>query len=113
GPEVKIFLEFTAADGKLQRHAFEKLLINKEGKPVPELKWHFTGSIMKEPDPEKPIQVYGGDLTGTLLTIFPVTDCCVLQSQLTMKDEAQLKLETNATLVPREGTAAKLVIQLP
>lgn len=113
GPEVKIFLEFTGADGKTQRLPFEKLLVNRDGKPVPELKWHFTGSIMKEPDPEKPVQVYGGDLTGTLMSIFPVTDCCVFQSHLTMKEEAQLKLETNAALLPKEGTAVKLVIQAP
>jgi len=113
GPEVKIFLEFTGADGKVQRHPFEKLLVNKEGKTVPALKWQFTGSIMKEPDPEKPTQVYGADLTGTLLTIFPVTDCCVFQSHLTMKEEAQLKLETNAALLPKEGAPSKLVIQLP
>ena len=113
GPEVQIFLEFTGSDGKVQKLPIEKLLVNKDGKPVPALKWHFTGSIMKEPDPEKPIQVYGADLTGTLMSIFPVTDCCVFQSQLTMKEESQLKLETDDKLLPKEGTAAKLIIQVP
>jgi hypothetical protein len=113
GPEVKIFLEFTASDGKALKLPFEKLLITKDGKPVPEFKWHFTGSIMKEPDPEKPAQVYGADLSGTLMSIFPVTDSTVFQSHLTMKEEATLKMETNAKLLPKEGTAVKLIIQAP
>jgi hypothetical protein len=113
GPEVRIFLEFTGPDGKPQKLPFEKLMVTKDGKPVPELKWHFTGSVMKEPDPEKPVQVYGADLTGTLIAIFPVTDSTVFQSHLTMKEEATMKLETNAKLLPKEGTAVKLIIQVP
>ena len=112
GPEVKIYLEFAGADGKIQKLPFEKLLVNRDGKPVPEFKWHFTGSVMKEPDPEKPISVFGADMTGTLMSIFPVTDSTVFQSHLTMKEEASLKLETNAKLLPKEGTAVKLIIQV-
>ena len=112
GPEVKIFLEFTGADGKVARVSLDKCLVSKDGKPVPEFKWYFTGSVMKEPDPEKPVQVYGADLTGTFISIFPVTDCCVFQSQLTMKDESALKLETNAKVLPKEGTAVKLILQV-
>ena len=54
--------------------------------------------------------VYGADLTGTFLSIFPVTDCCVLQTQLTMKDEPSYKLETDPKVLPKEGTPVKLVI---
>jgi hypothetical protein len=113
GPEVKILLEFAGPDGKTQRLPMEKLLVTKDGKPMPELKWYFTGSIMKEPDPEKPLQVYGADLSGTLMSIFPVTDSTVFQSQLTMKEEATLKMETNTKLLPKEGTPVKLIIQIP
>lgn len=113
GPAVKISLEFPGADGKLQRRPIEQLLVTRDGKPMPELKWHFTGSIVKEPDPEKPLQVYGADLSGTLISIFPVTDSTVFQSQLTMKEEATLKMETNAKLLPKEGTPVKLIIQAP
>lgn len=113
GPEVKLFLEFTNASGKVEKLPLDKCLVTKDGKPVPEFKWHFTGSIMKEPDPEKPVQVYGADLTGTFISIFPVTDCCVFQSQMTMKEESTLKLETNAKVMPKEGTAVKLIVQLP
>jgi hypothetical protein len=67
---------------------------------------------MKQPDPEKDDQVYGADFTGTLLSIFPVTDCCVLQSQLTMKDEPNYKLEMNSQLLPKEGTAVKLILAI-
>jgi hypothetical protein len=39
-----------------------------------------------------------------------VTDCCVLQSHLTMRDEPNYKLETDPRVLPREGTPVKLVI---
>ena len=39
-------------------------------------------------------------------------DDTVIQSQLTMKDEPLLKLETDKELLPREGTAARLVIEV-
>ena len=57
----------------------------------------------------------GGDVrleTGTLITLFPVTDETVIQSQLTMKDEPELKLETDKKLLPREGAPAKLIIEV-
>ncbi len=45
----------------------------KTGKPLDSLRWHFTGSVLKQPDPEKDEQVYAADLTGTLIArCFPV-----------------------------------------
>lgn len=112
GPEVTVSLEFTGSDGKVQKLPIEKLLVDtKSGKPVPALKWHFTGSAMKNPDPEKDDTVYGADLTGTLIAVFPVTDDTVLQTHLTMKEEGQIKLEIAPNLLPKEGTAAKLIIE--
>jgi len=73
--------------------------------------WYFTGSAMKQVDPSKPETVYGADLTGTLITIFPVTDSCVIQSGLNMKDEPLLKMETDKKLLPEEGKAVKLVLE--
>ena len=37
--------------------------------------------------PDKKEEVYGADISGTLITIFPVTDQAVFQSNLTMKEE--------------------------
>jgi hypothetical protein len=113
GPEVKISLEVPGKDGKPQRLPLEAALVDrKTGKPLTApLKWHFTGSAMRQLDPEKPGLAYAADATGTLISMFPVTDDTVLQSSLTMKDEASLKLETNAAVLPKEGTAAKLVIE--
>jgi hypothetical protein len=79
---------------------------------MPPLKWHFTGSAMRQPDPNKPAKVYGADLSGTLISIFPVTDETVFQSDLTMKEESLLKLETNQNILPPEGTAIKLRIEV-
>jgi hypothetical protein len=113
GPEVKLYLEFTGADGKPQRVDVAKSMVFRDsGKPIPELKWHFTGSVVKQPDPEKDDQVYAADLTGTLITLLPVTDETVFQSHLTLKDETAFKLETDKKLLPREGTAAKLIIEV-
>jgi hypothetical protein len=40
-----------------------------------------------------------------------VTDDTVIQSHLTMKDEPILKLETDRKRLPKEGTAARLILQ--
>jgi hypothetical protein len=56
--------------------------------------------------------VYAADLSGTLIAIFPVTNETVFQSSLTMADEPSLKLETDKTLLPAEGTAVTLVIRI-
>lgn len=116
GPEVALSLLIPTADGSTREVPIEKTLVDrKTGKPLPPLKWHFTGSVMKQPDPEKPDKVYGADFTGTLIAIFPVTDEVVIQSQLTMKEEPLIKLEVNRAgenAVPPEGTPVKLVIRV-
>jgi hypothetical protein len=113
GPEVSILLEIPGDDGKAQRIPIEQALVqSKTGKVAPALKWHFTGSVMREPDPEKDDKVYGADLTGTLAAIFPVTDDTVLQSSLTTEEEKSLKLETNPKLLPKEGTEIKLILRV-
>lgn len=114
GPEVKIFLEVPADGGKSKRLPIERVLIDpKTNKGMPSVKWHFTGSVLKQPNPDKDEKVYGADLTGTLISIFPVTNETVFQTNLTMKEEKYVKLETNPKLLPKEGTAVKLVIQIP
>lgn len=113
GPEVTISLVFTDAAGKTKLVPIEEALINnKSKKPLKPLKWHFTGSIRKRPDPELDETVYGADLSGTLIAIFPVTNETVFQSHLTMDDEPLLKLETNKALLPAEGQPVTLIIKL-
>jgi hypothetical protein len=107
GPELKISLELPG--GKVV--PIEKTLIDKKtGKTMPALKWRFCGSAMKQLDPSKPDQVYGADETKTLISIFPVTPFAVIMSNLTMKDEPLIKMETNRAVLPAEGTEVKLVI---
>jgi hypothetical protein len=111
GPELKIFLEVPGADGKTSRLPIENFLMDrKTEKPLPPLTWHFTGSVMKQPDPEKDEKVYAADLTGTLITVFPVTDETLIQSNLTLKDEPVLKLEIPKGTLPKEGAPLKMVI---
>ena len=113
GPEVKVYLEITGPDGSPQRLPIEKTLVDKKtNKPMPTLKWHFTGSAMTKPNPEKDETVFGADLTGTLIALFPVTSETVFQTNLTMKEEPILKLETNKSLLPKEGTPVKLIIEV-
>jgi hypothetical protein len=112
GPEVKISLEVPGPDGKPRLLPIEKTLVDrKTGKPLPALKWIFTGSVMKEA-PGKTEKIYAADTTGTLIAIFPVTDETVIQTNLTMKEEPLLKLETNTKLLPAEDLPAKLVIEV-
>lgn len=112
GPEVKILLEIGDAGGKTTQVPIEQTMIDtKSNTPLAKQKWLFTGSALKYPDPEKDDKAYGADISGTLITIFPVTDDTVFQSTLGSKDEGKWRLETNSSVVPPIGTAVKLVIQ--
>ena len=77
------------------------------------MKWRFTGSVLSQPDPSKDDKVYGADLSGTLIVIFPVSNQTVFQTSLTMEYEKFMKLDTNAKVLPKEGTAVRLVIEAP
>jgi hypothetical protein len=113
GPEVKIYLDVPAEGGTSRKLPIEKVLIDpKTNKAMPKVQWRFTGSVLKQPNPDKDEKVYGADLTGTLISIFPVTNETVFQTNLTMKEEKYVKLETNAKLLPKEGTAVKLVLEV-
>jgi hypothetical protein len=114
GPEVGLYLEIPDRDGRPKRVSIERTLIDpKTNKQMPKVKWRFTGSILSKPDPAKDETVYGADMTGTLISIFPVTDETVFQTNLTMKEEKYLKLETDTKLLPPVGTPVKLVIEVP
>jgi outer membrane protein assembly factor BamB len=114
GPEVGLYLALPGIVSDQPRLVpIERLMVDKRtSKPVPSFKWIFTGSVLRQPDPDKPAKAYAADLTGTLISIFPVTDETVFQSNLTMKEEPLLKLETNKNLLPEEGTPLQLVIQV-
>jgi hypothetical protein len=114
GPKCKIFLEFERSDGQTKKVAIEKTLYDRSTKKtLPPLEWRFTGSILTKPDPNKDETVYGADQTGTLITIFPVTAEAVFQTQLTMKEEKFVKLETDESVLPKVGTPVKLIIEAP
>jgi hypothetical protein len=112
GPALKIFLEVPGRDGKPRRIPIEQALIDiRTNKPLTTLEWRFTGSTARQPNPEKDEFVYGANVTGTFIAIFPVTADTVVQSALALKDESSLKLETNKELLPKEGTAVQLILQ--
>jgi hypothetical protein len=113
GPKVRVLLELPGGDGKTRRVPVEEALVYRDsGKPLGKpLTWRFTGSVRRQPDPEKDENVYGADITGTFVAIFPVTDDVVIQSGLTMKDEPGMKLEVDKELLPKEGTAVKLIVR--
>lgn len=114
GPELRLYLEFAGADGQVRRLPLEQAVVQRgTQETLPPPRWHFTGSSARQPDPDKDEWHYGADLTGTLAAFFPVTDDTVIQSSLTMQDESRLKLETNAAVLPKEGTPVKLVIEVP
>ncbi|MGB2820246.1 MAG: PQQ-binding-like beta-propeller repeat protein, partial [Phycisphaerae bacterium] len=111
GPEVTISLSFTAAGGNTRTVPIERVLVDRRtGRPMPPIRWHFTGSVMKQPDPERPLKVYGADYSGTLIALFPVTDETVFQSSLTLNEERLLKMDTNNLMLPPEYTPASLII---
>lgn len=112
GPEVNLFLELPTPDGPKKTPLDRCLVDPKTGKSLPKsVKFRFTGSVMSQLDPTKPDKIYGADHTGTLISIFPVTNQTVLQTNLTMKEEKYLKLEVNNAVLPKEGTPVKLIIE--
>jgi hypothetical protein len=114
GPAVNVYLEFPTPDGQLRRVPVEKALVDpKTNKPLPKVQWRFTGSVLSKPDPNAEQTVYGADLTGTLIAIFPVTNQTVFQTGFTMKEEKFVKLETDKKLLPKEGTPVKLILEVP
>ncbi len=115
GPKVIVFIEITGPDGLPKRLTLDKVLLDpKTNKPLPKsVEVRFTGSVLTQPNPEKPEKVYGADLSGTFLAIYPVTDKTVCQTSLTLKEEKYLKLETNKDVLPKEGTPVKLVLEVP
>lgn len=112
GPAVNLFLEVPTDDGGTKRLGMDRVLVdNRTGKPFPKsVEWRFTGSVMVKPDPSRNETVYGADRSGTLIVIFPVSNETVMQTNLTMKEEKYMKLETNTKVLPKEGTPVKLVI---
>lgn len=113
GPEVNVYIEVPQGDGPPKRLSMDKVLLDpKTRKPMPKVKWKFTGSVMSAVAADKPEKVYGADRTGTLIAVYPVTDETVLQSSLTMKEEKFLKLEVNKDVLPKEGDPVKLVLEV-
>jgi outer membrane protein assembly factor BamB len=112
GPQLRVFLEYPSFTGKPRTVPMEKAIVDvRTGKCLPPLAWHFTGSVLRQPDPDKEDKVYGADLGGTLITLLPVTDETVVQSSMGIKDEKLMKMETNKNIVPPEGTEVHLIIQ--
>lgn len=115
GPKVLLYLEVPSVDGSVKKIGMDKALIDsRTNKPFPKnTEWRFTGSVMSKPDPTKNETIYGADLSGTLISIFPVTDQTVLQTNYSMEYEGIMKLETNTQVLPPPGTVVKLVIEVP
>ena len=115
GPEINVYLAVPGIlEGKPRLLPMYRTMVDRRtGKTLPPLKWFFTGSAMRQPDPDKPYKTYGADLGGTLITLFPVTDETVFQTNLTMKDSTLLKMEINRYVLPDEGTPVTLIIEVP
>jgi hypothetical protein len=114
GPVVNVFFEVPDGAGGMKKVAIEKVLMDPATKkPPPKMTFIFTGSVMSAIDPNKPDdKKYGADLTGSLICLFPVTDEVVLQTLWTMKEEKYLKFDVNSEMLPKEGGAIRLVIEV-
>ncbi len=112
---VLVYLEVPDAAGEFKRVPLEKVLWDpKTKKSPPKMTFLFTGSVLSPRDPNKPEdKVYGADLTGSLICLFPVTDEVVLQTTWTMKEEKFLKLDVNPAALPKVGTKVRLILEIP
>ena len=114
GPAVNLYLLIPDSTGLDRKITLDRAMVDsKNGKPFPKnVGWRFTGSVMIQLDPNKADKSYGADNSGTLMSIFPVTDEVVLQTDLPIKNEGIMKLEVNTKVLPKEGTPVKLVIEV-
>lgn len=115
GPEMNVYIEIPLEGGATKRVSVNQVLIDmRTAKPLPKsVRFRFTGSVLIQADPTKPDKTYAADKSGTLISIFPVTDKTVMQSTLSMKEEKYVKLETDKKLLPKEGMPVKLVLEAP
>jgi outer membrane protein assembly factor BamB len=112
GPELKLSLIMLAPSGRERVIPIEKTILDvRTGKTLPELTWRFTGSSLRT-DADTGAKAYGADLSGTFMTIYPVSSETVIQGSLTMSDSSALKLELNKNVVPEENTEVKLRIEV-
>jgi hypothetical protein len=113
GPAVSVYFLIPDSTGLERKVTLDRAMVDsKNGKPFPKnIEWRFTGSALVQPDPNKNDKVFGADFSGTLMTIFPVTDETVFQTELTIKQEGIMKLEVNTKVMPKEGTRVKLVVE--
>ena len=111
GPAVRILLQFRGLSGEMETIPIENALVDaRTGRRMPPLSWRFTGSSLREPDPGEQTRRYGADLTGTLITLFPVSDETVFQSDLAIGQRRVVRLDTNKDLLPPEDTPVSLII---
>ena len=113
GPQLRLALEIPDKPNQPRRIPIEQALVDmRTNKPLATpITWHFTGSNLRQIDPESDAKTYGADITGTLITVFPVTDDTVIQSSFSSKDEVSLKLEINREILPKEGSPIRLIIE--
>ena len=114
GPGVNFYFVVPDPTGLDRKVTLDRAMIDsKNGKPFPKnIECRFTGSALVQPDPNKNEKMYGADFSGTLMSIFPVTDETVFQTALTIKYEGIMKLEVNTKVMPKEGTPIKLVFEV-
>jgi len=114
GPELRVSLAVPGLiPGEPHIIPMYRTMVDKRtGRTLKPLKWHFTGSALRQPDPNKDAKVYGADLTGTLITLFPVTDETVIQTNLGMAECNFLRMDINRNLLPPEGAPAQLIIEV-
>ena len=119
GPEVRIWIEYPGRLGLNKKVDLASAVVDRRtglaldggasstGRAV---RWLFTGSAMVQADPSSTKEIYGAEFSGTLVTIFPVTDETVFQSNLGMDAESLFNLEV-AGILPPIGSKAKLLIE--
>ena len=104
GPLCKGRGQVAGKDGKAERVPIESVWsIATRGGPSGRSGTSPAWSL-RQPDPEKDDERVRRHLTGPSCSLFPVTDCGVLQSAPDHEDEPNFKLETDPKVVPRKGS---------
>jgi len=113
GPEVRLLLEFPDLTGRPRTMRIEDVIADAlTGRGILPLKWRFTDATPRHQTGYNANRDYAADLSGTLITLFPITAETVIQSTQSMKSRAVLNLDTRKDILPPEGTPARLIVAL-
>jgi hypothetical protein len=105
GTAVKVTL-MVKEKGKWVEKPLSRYIIDKQDKPLPDSKFIFGGSIIKQTDDGR--KVYEADAEGNAIALVAFGDATLCWPEATSDSNEELEYYANTKNLPKENTAVKL-----